>query len=320
MKATHRAQKTATSCRLFGPRNPDRSAASHIDLGLRLQHWLRDHRRSIDASVLADISFVFAMACSRGQTGRLFEQQVHLSLATAQDFPRARRLLLGRRCRQLKDIEKLTDTMITVCGPCPCYLAVRCPDLARLSTAASLLRGLVAHVLGQTSSLLDYVEVDGYLGPAAPALSNTVPTEQYLTVDEMKAVLTKLGCPNPAGMISDMQAEGLPFGQSYAFPDPAATPKGPLPLRHCSTDDVEESIVHGRHGVAADSLALPENTGHASHEDQASHEPKHQHMLSTATCSGVEESAVTFGAVGNCSISPESSLSPMWSSPLEEMD
>lgn len=210
--------------------------------------------------------------------------------------------------------------MITVCGPCPCYLAVRCPDLERLSTAVSLLRGLVAHVLGQTSSLLDYVEVVGYHGTAAPALSSTVPAEQYLTVDEMKTVLTKLGCPNPTGMISDMQADGLPFGQSNALREPAGTPKGQMPLRHCRSDDVEESIVHGRHGVAAVSLALPESIGHASHEDQASHEPKHQHMLSPAICSGVEESAVTIGTVGNCLISPVSSLSPMWSSPLEEMD
>lgn len=260
-----------------------------------------------------------ADTCARPD-GILLECKLHLPTVTAQDFLRVKQLVLGRRCRFLKQIEKASGATVTLYLGYDSCLAVR-GSLEALREAVRLLINLLGNVLKQQVAWPQHAEIVGRPGEKL---------EEYLTEAEMEAVLARMGYPEPASIVSQMRADGLPFGDRPVLQeqmDQEATAgfkcQGASVPFSCHVD-IEESIVGGD-VLKGDVDCSPHCPPHCFLGVQ----PRQMvwQMLPTPDRVGVEESTTTSGSSGSClplqrQDDCEAKLvsCPMLSSPLEQLD
>ena len=133
------------------------------------------------------------------------EQRIYLGEVGNVSYQALRRRALSRRCRNLNQIERATGATIELFGPSPCFLAISHWHREVVRQGVLLSHNLLSRQLSSPSGTLESREL-AELSPDA------VCDEEHLTKDDMKRVLARMGIGDPASLVADMEAAGLPFG------------------------------------------------------------------------------------------------------------
>ena len=173
-----------------------------------------------------------------------YERALRLPQVDGLQFGQVRRRILGKRCRQLKRIERLTGATLTLHGPTPSYLTVQHARPEGLERAVAMTNALLESLFGDTGRQ----EHDKASAPSSSALgclASVPPLEQYLTEGEMILLLTRLGLTHAGDLVAEMRLSGLPFGES-------------LPMPSVSGPHVEESMCGAYAGGRVSSSISPQ--------------------------------------------------------------
>lgn len=155
--------------------------------------------------------------CGNKPQSLIHSHVISFELPDTHTFATVKRILLGRRCKNLKRIERAADAKLTLHGPYPCHVEVLGSSRASVEHAASLVTELLRSFAGLRL-------VPSYGGMIARPCDWKPPrlaadTEDYLTAKEMERMLVRLGCHNSVAVVADMLADGLPFAAEVRMPD-----------------------------------------------------------------------------------------------------
>eukprot|EP00438_Fugacium_kawagutii_P001109 Skav218100 [mRNA] locus=scaffold759:38457:39266:- [translate_table: standard] len=171
-------------------------------------------------------------------SGKFFRHVLPLELIAAIDFAEVKRLILGRRCENLKRIERTTGSQVTLRGPCPTYVAINGPTQEAVSAAVRLVHDLLASEIGWLT--LSRRDAGNAVSPC-PQWNGPDICSEYMSASEMEAMLRRLSYPNAAELVAEMQAEGLPFAEEQTAQHETQRPNH-LEQLLVSGGNVEESV------------------------------------------------------------------------------
>lgn len=192
-----------------------KSSHHFVESGSPRRSAVQDH--SLMNQMLLEDGQCFVPQQNREGHCQDYERALHLPHVDGLKFGQVRRCILGKRCRQLKRIERLTGATLTLHGPTPCYLTVQHARPEGLEHAVAMTNALLESLFGDTG----WQEHDRASAPSSSALgclASVPPLEQYLTEGEMILMLTRLGLTHAGDLVAEMRLSGLPFGESLPMP------------------------------------------------------------------------------------------------------